>query len=165
MWRPGLDQRKRGRMTRLIRLSCGIYGLVHAAMAVGIILHCIVVGLLDRFLAVTAIQLLLASAGARAATVSPQKTFSDRLLGVAVGVGLIYDIVFIANSGSVPAMSIPLLGSVSVLIEFDAAYRLVRQYSPAVALLPWVLAVSSVPVILRLLGRSRPEPMERTGYF
>ncbi len=152
-------------MSRLIRLACGVYGLLHLAIAVGVIAHCVAVAILDRFMAVTAIQLLLASAGWRAATVSPQKTFSDRLLGAAVGIGLIYDILYLANGGAAPAMAFPVLGPVSILIEFDAAYRLVQQYSAGASVLPWVFALTSLPVIGRLLGRSRAEPMERRGYL
>jgi len=152
-------------MSRLIRLSCGIYGLVHLAMALGILAHCIFVGMLDRFLPVTAIQLLLAAAGWRAATVSPEKSFTDRLLGASVGVGLIYDILYLANGGTAPAMAIPLPGQLSIVIEFDAAYRLVERYTVGVSLLPWVLVVASLPVMIRLLGRSKAAPAERGGYL
>lgn len=155
----------RGRMSRLIRLGCGVYGLVHLAIGLGVVAYCIFVGLMDRFLAVTAVQLLLASAGWRAATVSPTKTFSDRLLAICVGIGLIYDLLYLANGGAAPAMAIPVLGPVSILIEFDAAYRLAHGYTAGVAILPWVFVATSIPVLVRLLAPSKPEPMEQGGYL
>jgi hypothetical protein len=152
-------------MSRLIRLGCGIYSLVHLSIALGVLAYCIFIGLVDRFIAVTAVQLLLASAGWRAATVSPQKTFSDRLLAICVGIGLIYDVLYLLNGGAAPAMSIPVLGPVSVLIEFDAAYRLVHGYTAGVAILPLVFVVTSAPVLARLLSPSRDVGPERTGYL
>jgi hypothetical protein len=163
---PALSNgRRMPQLSAIIRIGSGIYAMVHFAVAAGLLLHSIAQGFPERLWGMVAIQAFLGLAGVRAAGAGLERSGGDRVMGACVALAGVFDALYLLNQGVAPALGAPLVGPVSLYIEFDAPYRLAEEYTRGVAILPWVFLVTAIPVMIRLFAPSRREQVEKTGYL